>query len=105
MTQEQFSQWYYNLPILAYGELDNAELLDNLHTILTWKRDGVFISDKIPDNTFTVLEYWLMLGLLSDCIEYGTSPRGAWLNDKGKELLQFLTDGKHIEYLAQQGHY
>lgn len=101
LTMEQFRDWYLELPIFTYGELTEQELLDNFQQILTWKNDRVFISDEIPDSKFTVLEYWLMLGLLEDCIEYGTSPRGAWLTDFGEELLEFLNSGKHLKYIEE----
>ena len=99
MTLEEFSNWYEELPILVYGELAEEDLLDSFAIILAWKRDGIFISENIPENLFTVTEYWLMLGLLTDCIDYGTSPRGAWLTPFGEELLVFLLSGKHLEYL------
>ena len=98
MTLKQFGNWYEELPVLCYGELDDHELFDYFQTILQWKADQLFISDTIPNDQFTVLEYWLLLGLLSDCIDYGSSPRGGWLTDFGKELLQFIKDGKHLEY-------
>lgn len=102
MTYEQFESWYDDLPLLIYGELSDEDVLDSFQIILLWKSKGVFISDNIPDNAFTVTEYWLFLSLLNECIEYGSSPRGAWLTDFGKELLQFLVSGKHLEYLASQ---
>jgi len=92
MTHDQFQDWYNKLPILTYGELEDLELLAHFKTILSWKADDKYISDEIPNNKFTVLEYWLLLGLLHECIDYGTSPRGAWLNAFGKDVLQFLTD-------------
>ena len=95
MNEEQFNNWYDELPILAYGELDDDELKTYMQVILTWKEQGVFISENIPltldgQQIFTTLEYWLILGLLSDCIEYGTSPRGAWLTDFGIDVLRYL---------------
>lgn len=99
LTTEQFEEWYNALPILPYGELCDDELLDNFKQILTWKHERIFISDNIPNGKFTTMEYWLMLGLLRDCIDYGTSPRGAWLTDFGTKLLAFLNAGEHIKYL------
>lgn len=99
MTYERFKSWYEDLPLLTYGELNDKEVLSSFHLILTWKSKGVFISDNIPDNAFTVTEYWLFLSLLNDCIDYGSSPRGAWLTDFGKELLEFLQTGQHLPYL------
>ncbi len=102
MTEEQFSHWYEDLPVLTYGELEELELLTYFNIILQWKKDGVFISDKIPDEQFTMLEYWLLLGLLSPaCLDYGTSPRGAWLTPFGEKLLEFLNAGKHLSYIGE----
>ncbi len=91
---EEFVQWFYTLNILTYGEIDNEETLDDIQTILQWKHDGVFISDNIPNNKFTVKEHWLLLSILEECIEYGTSPRGAWLTDLGKSVLNTIKNNK-----------
>ena len=99
MNVTEFSNWYEELPILAYGELSDEEVLDAFTIILEWKQKGIFISDDIPDERFTSHEYWLFLGLLSNCIEYGSSPRGGWLTDFGKNILQFLKSDKHLDYL------
>lgn len=105
MDLEQFSNWYNELPLLTYGEITDKDILEYFTLILQWKRDGIFISNKFPEHThikFTVREYWLLLGLLNtDCLEYGSSPRGAWLTDFGKDLLEFLEAGKHLEYLEE----
>lgn len=98
MTTEQFTNWYEELPILAYGEITDEQIHSAFKQILTWKQDGIFISDggayPIPESehNFTVTEYWLYLGLLSRCIEYGSSPRGAWLTDFGIEVLEYLSN-------------
>lgn len=102
MTEEQFTDWYDTLNLLIYGELDDLPVLEAFRIILQWKADSVFISDNIPEEIFTVTEYWLFLSLLSDCIDYGTSPRGAWLTDFGKELLDFLNAGKHLAVFKDQ---
>lgn len=90
MTRTQFLTWYYQLPILTYCETSDEYFLDSFNQILQWKSDSVYISDEIPDQTFTTTEYWLLLGLLEDCIEYGSSPRGAWLTPFGEDLLHLL---------------
>ena len=82
--------WYKELPILAYGELSDEFLIDAFQTILQWKADDHFISDTIPDNLYTATEYWLLLGLLSKYIDYGSSPRGGWLTEEGEEVLNIL---------------
>ena len=101
MNTLEFKSWYGGLPILAYGELDDEEVLASFQQILTWKNNHVFISSAedtqypIPDKLFTTWEYWLFLALLTECIEYGSSPRGAWLTDHGKQVLAVLTNIPH----------
>lgn len=101
MTYDQFESWYDDLPLLIYGELDDEDVLDSFQLILLWKSKGLFISEDIPDDVFTVTEYWLFLSLLHECIEYGSSPRGGWITDFGKELLEFLQAGNHLPYLKE----
>ena len=91
--REMIEEWYQNLPILPYGEITDKNIQDAFKQILTWKKERVFISTSIPDNKFTVVEYWLYLGLLQDCIEYGSSPRMGWLTEFGEEVLRTLTKG------------
>ena len=99
MTEEQFNNWYGELPLLTYGEITDEQVCSAFEQILTWKSEGIFISGPgsgaeydIPESehNFTVTEYWLYLGLLSECIDYGSSPRGAWLTDFGKDVLEYL---------------
>ena len=99
MTEEQFNNWYGELPLLTYGEITDEQVYSAFEQILTWKSEGRFISGPgsnpeydIPESehNFTITEYWLYLGLLSECIDYGSSPRGAWLTDFGKDVLEYL---------------
>lgn len=90
MKPEEFDNWFDNLPILTYGEITKESVQQAFLDILTWKQNSIFISDTIPDNKYTMTEYWLYLGLLNDCIEYGTSPRSAWLTDFGTDILNYL---------------
>ena len=43
MNVTEFSNWYEELPILAYGELSDEEVLDAFTIILEWKQKGIFI--------------------------------------------------------------
>ena len=98
MTKEQFDTWYDTLSLLTYGEITDEEVQKDIKQILQWRRNLVFISDEIPGDLFTVREYWLYLSILYDCIEYGTSPRGAWLTEEGEQVLDYLLkeqDEKH----------
>jgi len=110
MTTEEFKDWYNDLPLLIYGEISDKQVCSAFKQILTWKSEGRFISGQgsgkendIPDSehNFTTTEYWLYLGLLSECIDYGSSPRGAWLTNKGKEILDFLNNNKNIEEIIE----
>lgn len=102
MNTEQFREWYQQLPLLTYGEITDEYICDSFRTILQWKKDQIFISDDIPEDKFTSNEYWLLLGMLYDCIDYGTSPRGAWLTDLGERVLDFLNSDKLIEFLEEE---
>lgn len=91
MTIEEFNEWYdLELVLLTYGELSDEDILTAFKDILSWKKEGIFISDDIPDNKYTITEYWLYLSLLYKCIDYGTSPRGAWLTEFGEGVLDLL---------------
>lgn len=103
MTINEFLEWYYDLPLLTYGELNDADVLSAFYEILTWKHDKVFISEDIPDDLFTTTEYWLYLGLLGDCIEYGTSPRSAWLTEFGEGVLHILSTTPDLADKIEEG--
>jgi len=96
---DDFCEWYSSLNILAYGEIEIEDMIKDFKMILEWKRDGVMISENT--GRFTVKEYWLILSILGECIEYGTSPRSAWLNEFGYAVIDCVE--KHekeiIEYL------
>ena len=98
MQEEEFNNWYDNLPILAYWELDDEILQKYMIEILNWKKNEIFISTEIPNSSYenlkklTTIEYWLILVLLSDCIDYGSSPRGGGLTDFGRKVLKYLEE-------------
>jgi len=93
ITIEDFCESYYlELGLLTYGELSDEDVLNAFKDILTWKKKGIFISEYTPNNKYTITEYWLYLSLLDRCIEYGTSPRGAWLTRFGEDVLKLLNN-------------
>ena len=92
MNEDEFNEWYDQFGMLTYGEIDDEYILNSFKTILQWKKDSVFISDNIPDNKFTTNEYWLLLSYLHECIDFGSSPRGAWLSDFGIKVLSYLDE-------------
>ena len=53
MTEEQFNNWYGELPLLTYGEITDEQVYSAFEQILTWKSEGRFISGPIGTK-----EYW-----------------------------------------------
>lgn len=100
MEIDNIRSWYIELPIFTYGEITDEELVEDFKTILQWKKDELFISDKIPEDRYTMKEYWLLLGLLERCIEYGSSPRGGWLTEFGEFVLENI-DSFSVDYLKE----
>ena len=81
--------------LLFYGEL-----YDYLDTFLT----RVFsheLSDygfgKVPMTHDFATAYWLFVSwaVEADLIEYGSSPRGAWLTEKGKRFKRIIQGYAH----------
>ena len=84
---EQLEQWFPDNSLYDYGELSGI-LPQYVYAVLKLKQQQVFTDGSNLEN-ITMLEYWFVLSLLCqyDYVEYGSSPRGAWLTDKGTELL------------------
>ena len=82
-----------------YGDLD--EYFDGFLRRVFAKdlRDWGF-SDVELEPTFAVA-YWLLISELVrlDLVEYGTSPRGAWLTEKGERFKSLVM--KHDGAIAQ----
>ena len=75
---EQLEQWFPNNTLYDYGELSGI-LPQYVYAVLKLKQQ----------EDITMLEYWFVISLLCqyDYVEYDSSPRGAWLTDKGTQLL------------------
>ncbi len=76
---------------LFYGELDEL-LPDFLEDVFSHElKDHGFGDSKMEEHFY--LPYWLVLSEMVrlDLAEYGTSPRGAWLTEKGKKFKEILT--------------
>ena len=87
---KEFMNWFNELTLLTYGEITDIDVLEDIYHILLWKEQRITISENIPDKRITVKEYWLYLSMLYDCIEYGSSPRTAWLTPLGETILTKL---------------
>ena len=77
---------------LFYGELEYY-LDEYLPKFFSVEVKEVGFNDEHPMNN---LEFWFTVSWLvrMDCLEYGTSPRGAWLTEKGKEFKKYVSSTK-----------
>lgn len=56
----------------------------------------------VLEKLLTPATAWLLINVLchADIIDYGTSPRYAWINEKGKLVKEFM-DGKTVDELYE----
>ena len=82
-------------PLLFYGELE--ELLDKFLPRLFAYDFPAYGFGSVPMTDDFATAYWLFVSWAcrADLLEYGTSPRGAWLTDKGKRFKQIIQDYEH----------
>lgn len=92
MEKEQLKEMIENTDALFYGELEYY-LDEYLPKFFSVEVKDVGFDEKHPMNN---LEFWFTVSWLvrMDCLEYGTSPRGAWLTEKGKALKQYVLSTK-----------
>lgn len=100
VKQKEWAEKLQDTDCLFYGELEYY--LD--------KYIKKFFSVEVGDVGFDEnhemnnLEFWFVVSMLvkMDMLEYGTSPRGAWLTDDGKEFKKYcLETDEPISKLAQ----
>ena len=71
--------------ILFYGEFE--EIFPRiLNEMINYEQEMSWIKDRL--DYMSRSEYWFMVSILNKTgiIEYGSSPRGYWLTEKGKKL-------------------
>lgn len=91
MTPQQHLEWkeiLQNSDALFYGELEYY-LDEYLPKFFSVEVKDVGFDQKHQMND---LQFWFTVSWLHQmgCLEYGTSPRGAWLTEKGKELKEYV---------------
>lgn len=98
MKIEELKEMVENSHALFYGELE-CHLDTYLPEFFSVDVKDVGFDDNHPMNNAL---FWFTVSWLveMDCLEYGTSPRGAWLTDKGEEFKTYvLTTEKPITNL------
>ena len=86
-NNEFIIQFLEDTKMLFYGEMEehfSRILKEMLRLAIVHPK----IQDKFTNEVITESEYWFMVSILNytKCIEYGTSPRYFWLNEKGEQL-------------------
>ena len=91
-------QFFQDLDLLFYGELEETlptKLIEVLEYFNQENKSPItpYIFEEGTD-TITKCEFWLISSLLyqQDLIEYGSSPRFAWLTEEGKVILHLLQE-------------
>jgi hypothetical protein len=92
MSKEEMLARVENTDALFYGELE-YHLDQYLPKFFSVEVKDVGFNDKHPMNT---LEFWFVVSWLvrMDFLEYGTSPKGAWLTESGKEFKEYVLSNK-----------
>ena len=98
--KEKWAELLENTDCLLYGELE-FYLDQYLKDFFRVEVKDVGFDDNHPMNN---LPFWFVVSMLvkMDMLEYGTSPRGAWLTEDGKLFKQYcLTQEKPISELRE----
>lgn len=95
---DHFRDWEHNTFGFGYGTGEEY-IIPSLREFLSLckvRHDrGSFVYDYNElENALTPATAWLLINTLArhgiDIIEYGTSPRYAWLTDEGKRLREYM---------------
>lgn len=91
------------LGITYNGKID-FDMISILRQLETEHRYYTEVADTLSLNHDYVE---LILHVLShyDLVEYGTSPRGSWITDKGRDYLKFIDSDDKLEWLAENKKY
>jgi hypothetical protein len=90
--EEKMKEKIENTDALFYGELEYY-LDEYLPKFFSVEVKDVGFNEKHPMNN---LEFWFTVSWLvrMDYLEYGTSPRGAWLTEEGEEFKKYVLSNK-----------
>jgi len=90
MNKEELKETIENSSLLFYGEIEYC--LDRyLPKFFSVETPEVGFDDSHAMND---LQYWLVVSWLTemDMFEYGTSPRGGWLTEKGEQFKKYVLE-------------
>ena len=91
-------------PLLFYGELEYH--LDKTLKLVFAHDLKEYGFEEIPMLEDFATAYWLIISLMHkwDFIDYGTSPRGAWLTEKGERFKKMVLAYDAIQEAAEHIH-
>ena len=92
MNKEELKEMLGDSFVLFYGDIEPHldTYLPNFFSV-DIKDVGFNDNHELNDALFWFVVSWLES---VDCIDYGTSPRGAWLTDKGEALKQWVLENE-----------
>lgn len=101
--KEKWKELLEDTDCLFYGELE-YHLDSYIKKFFSVEVSEVGFDDE---HTMNNLEFWFVVSMLvrMDMLDYGTSPRGAWLTDDGKLFKEYcLKEDAPITKLIHSSH-
>ena len=119
ITEKQFIDWHDSIFPYGYGT-GEAIILPALHTFFSSLENGRMYNYEILEEKIGKEATWFLINILAkaDVIEYGTSPRFAWIQDdigpiaqlrdfivshKPEELYELVTGTTEEYFWCQKG--
>src|SRR5687768_3404950 len=101
LSDKHFIDWEHNVFGYRHGTGEPYTLNVLVDFFKYMSLDGAYCYDEMED-LLGAEQFWLLVNILvhQDILEYGTSPRTAWLTDKGKLLKRYLS-GKSVYELYE----
>lgn len=103
--EENFRDWHGNIFSFGYGS-GEPHTIPTLKKFLELCNRGAYNHQydfSILEKELTPPVAWLLINILCkpdvDILEYGTSPRFAWLTKKGERLKEFVSSRTNEELL------
>lgn len=103
-NDDYFADWESHIFGYGYGS-GEEKIIPALRVFFDAIPDGESYDYRVLEQRLGPLAAWLLINTLAhaEIIEYGTSPRFAWLDPKGKALKAYLatkTDKQIFDYMA-----
>lgn len=88
-------------PLLFYGEFE-IYLDIFIKEVFKYEFRDIGFGNVKKDNTF-LTAYWFLISWLNskDLFDYGTSPRGGWLTEKGERFKKIILEHDNSIELAR----